>query len=139
MGWAIGSAIGTALADTKRVVVCITGDGSWLMSGQELTVAIEEQLKVVFVVMNDCAYGMVKHGQTLTGAEPIANQLAEVDFCALAQSMGAWAKVIESPRDLNNLDIQAICRRAGPAVLDVRIDPNEAPPIGLRTNVLQSG
>lgn len=139
MGWAIGSAIGTALADRNRVVVCITGDGSWLMSGQELTVAIEERLKVVFVVMNDSAYGMVKHGQTLTGAEPIANQLAVVDFCALAESMGAQAAIVESPKDLNNLDIKSICRSGGPTVLDVRIDPNEAPPIGLRTNVLQSG
>ena len=139
MGWAIGSAIGTALADRNRVVVCITGDGSWLMSGQELTVAIEEQLKVVFVIMNDSAYGMVKHGQTLTGAEATANQLAVVDFSVLAESMGAQAAIVESPKDLNNLDIKAICCRRGPTVLDIRIDINEAPPIGLRTNVLQSG
>ena len=139
MGWAIGSAIGTALAARDRMVVCITGDGSWLMSGQELTVAVEEMLSVVFVILNDSAYGMVRHGQTLTGAEPTANQLAKVDFCEVSRSMGADAEVIESPEQLNSLDIKAICRRNGPTVLDVRIDPNEAPPIGLRTNVLQSG
>ena len=139
MGWAIGSAIGTALAARNRMVVCITGDGSWLMSGQEITVAIEEKLSVVFVILNDSAYGMVKHGQTLTGAEPTANQLAKVDFCELAKSMGAAAEVIESPEQLNRLDTKAICSRKGPTLLDVRIDPNEPPPIGLRTNVLQSG
>jgi acetolactate synthase-1/2/3 large subunit len=139
MGWAIGSAIGTALAARNRIVVCITGDGSWLMSGQEITVAIEEKLSVVFVILNDSAYGMVKHGQTLTGAEPTANQLSKVDFCELAKSMGAAAEVIESPEQLNRLDTKAICSRKGPTLLDVRIDPNEPPPIGLRTNVLQSG
>lgn len=138
MGWAIGSAVGTALADPTTPVVCLTGDGSWLMSGQELTVAIEEELTIIFVVLNDSAYGMVKHGQKLSGAEPIANQLATVDFCALAKAMGAEAAVIDSPMQLNNLNIKSICLRKGPTVLDVRIDPKEAPPIGLRTNVLKT-
>lgn len=138
MGWAIGSAIGTALADPEIPVVCLTGDGSWLMSGQELTVAIEEKLTIIFIILNDSAYGMVKHGQALTGAESTANQLAKVDFSALAQSMGAAAAVIESPEQLNALNIRQICDRRGPTLLDVRIDPREAPPIRLRTNVLKS-
>jgi acetolactate synthase-1/2/3 large subunit len=57
----------------------------------------------------------------------------------MAQSMGAPGHIIHSPEDLNNLDIKTICARKGPTVLDVRIDVNETPPIGLRTNVLQSG
>lgn len=138
MGWAIGSAIGTALAAPNIPVVCLTGDGSWLMSGQELTVAVEESLTVIFIVLNDSAYGMVKHGQMLTGAERTANQLTKVDFCALAKAMGADAVVIDSPSQLNGLDIKAICRRNGPTVLDVRIDKEQAPPIRLRTNVLKS-
>jgi acetolactate synthase-1/2/3 large subunit len=57
----------------------------------------------------------------------------------MAKSMGAPGHIIHSPADLNSLDIKTICARKGPTVLDVRIDVNEAPPIGLRTNVLQSG
>ena len=71
MGWAIGSAVGTSMALDNTPVVCITGDGSWLMSGQELTVAIEEQLTVIFVILNDHAYGMVKHGQMLLAPSPL--------------------------------------------------------------------
>jgi len=137
MGWAIGSAVGTSLALNNTPVVCLTGDGSWLMSGQELTVAIEEQLTVIFVILNDHAYGMVKHGQMLTGAEPTANQLTPVDFSAMAKSMGAPGYIIDSPSALKNLDINTICERRGPTVLDVRIDVTEAPPIALRTNVLK--
>ena len=137
MGWAIGSAVGTSMALDNTPVVCITGDGSWLMSGQELTVAIEEKLTLIFVVLNDSAYGMVKHGQILTGAEPTANKLTPVDFSALAKSTGAPGHIIHSPADLNSLDIKTICARQGPTVLDVRIDVNEAPPIALRTNVLK--
>ena len=139
MGWAIGNAVGTSLAIADTPVVCITGDGSWLMSGQEIMVAVEEKLTIIFVILNDSAYGMVRHGQTLTGAEPTANTLANVDFAALANAMGAPGHIIRSPEDLNCLDIKTICARKGPTILDVRIDQNEAPPIGLRTNVLQSG
>jgi len=110
-----------------------------LMSGQEIMVAVEEKLTIIFVILNDSAYGMVRHGQTLTGAEPTANTLANVDFAALANAMGAPGHIIRSPEDLNCLDIKTICARKGPTILDVRIDQNEAPPIGLRTNVLQSG
>jgi acetolactate synthase-1/2/3 large subunit len=137
MGWAIGSAVGTSLAISDTPVICITGDGSWLMSGQEITVAIEEELTTIFVILNDSAYGMVRHGQKLTGAEPVANRLPKVDFCALAKAMGVSGHIIYSPEDLNRLDIKAICDRKGPTVLDVRIDSNEAPPIALRTNVLK--
>ncbi|MBL1261598.1 MAG: hypothetical protein COB33_013840 [Thiotrichaceae bacterium] len=56
-------------------IACITGDGSYLMSGQEITVAVAEQLPVIFVVLNDGCLGMVKHGQALGGGEPIGFQL----------------------------------------------------------------
>lgn len=137
MGWATGSAVGVALALRGEPVVCITGDGSMLMNGQEITVAIEEQLPVVFVVLNDNAFGMVKHGQRLTGAEQIGTTLPKTDFAAFAQAMGADAYVIHSPQDLLALDGDAICRRRGPTLLDVRIDPNEVPPIGSRAKTLK--
>jgi acetolactate synthase-1/2/3 large subunit len=137
MGWAIGSAIGTALARPGEPVVCITGDGSMLMNGQEITVAIEQKLPVVFVVLNDSAYGMVKHGQKLTGAEQIGTDLPKTDFAAFAGAMGVPSQIIYSADDLLALDGQQICRRPGPTLLDVRIDPTETPPIGIRTEAIK--
>lgn len=138
MGWAIGASIGAALAKPDAPVVCLTGDGSILMSGQELTVAIEQELTVIFVILNDSALGMVKHGQRLSGAEPIGFQLPEVNFAAMAQALGARGVVIESPEDLDALDIPALCSRRGPTVLDVRIDPEEVPPMRSRIGVLKN-
>ncbi len=136
MGWAIGGAIGTALARRGDPVVCITGDGSLLMSGQEITVAIQENLNVVFAVLNDSALGMVKHGQRLAKAEPIGYELPHVDFAQFAISLGADGYTIDSPQDLFELDIEEICKRDGPTLLDVRIDPAEVPPMGVRMRVL---
>jgi acetolactate synthase-1/2/3 large subunit len=132
MGWAIGSAVGTALARPGKPVVCITGDGSLLMSGQEITVAIQENIPVIFVILNDSALGMVKHGQRLALAEQVGTDLPKVNFVQFARSMGVKAYLIKSPKDLLKIDIDGICRRAGPTLLDVRIDPEEVPPIGIR-------
>jgi acetolactate synthase I/II/III large subunit len=136
MGWAIGSAVGTALAQKGCPVVCITGDGSMLMNGQEITVAIQEELPVVFVVLNDNGYGMVKHGQRMTGAEEIGVEIPKTNFATFARAMGAEGYVIHSPEDLLALDVSEICNRNGPTLLDVRIDPDEVPPIGVRTQLL---
>lgn len=138
MGWAIGAAIGVARGSPDCPVVCITGDGSYLMNGQEITVAEEEKLTVIFVILNDGALGMVKHGQRLAGAEPIAFGLPQVDYRLQAQSLGIPGHVIYSPEDMNNIDFDAILRRKGPTLLDVRIDGEEVPPMNVRMKVLGS-
>lgn len=138
MGWAIGAAVGTALARPQDPVVCITGDGSMLMSGQEITVALQYRARVIFIVLNDGQLGMVRHGQRLSKAEEIGTQLPHVDFAAFARAMGVDAFVIETPDDLRSLDVASICSKRGPTLLDVRIDRNEIPPIGLRANTLRA-
>ncbi len=138
MGWAIGAAVGVARGNPHCPVVCITGDGSYLMSGQEITTAAEEQLPVVFVLLNDHAYGMVMHGQRLAGAEPIAYELPHVDFRRMAESMGVPGYVVESPADFERIDFAAMLARRGPSLIDVRIDRNEVPPMMLRLKTLGS-
>jgi acetolactate synthase-1/2/3 large subunit len=137
MTWAIGTAIGTALGCQDNPVVCITGDGSFLMSSQEITTAVAEQLPIIFVVLNDQALGMIKHGQRLSGAEPIAYKMPPVDFAAMARAMGANAHTIRTWDDFTSLDIESICTTGGPTLLDVYIDPDEVPPLGVRIKTLR--
>jgi len=139
MGWAIGAAVGVARAKPDCPVVCITGDGSYLMNGQEITVAAQEGLTVIFVILNDGALGMVKHGQRLAGAERVAFELPVVDYARMAQSMGVAGHVINGPDDFDALDMNAILRRPGPTLLDVRIDGEEVPPMDLRMQTLDAG
>lgn len=137
MGWAIGAAVGIARGKPHCPVVCLTGDGSYLMNGQEITVAQDEGLTVVFVILNDSALGMVKHGQRLAGAERIAFELPTVDFALMAQSMGVPGHVIRSPEDFESLDMGQILARKGPTLLDIRIDGEEVPPMDLRMQTLE--
>ncbi len=137
MAWAIGAAVGAAVGNPGTPMVCITGDGSYLMSGQEITVAVEEALPVVFVVLNDRSLGMVKHGQRMGGGEAIAFELPPVDFTMVARAMGAQAFSIRTPEELASLDFAALCRRSGPTLIEMHIDPEEKPPMGARIKRLR--
>lgn len=138
MGWAIGNAIGTALANPSCPIVCITGDGSMLMSGQEITVALQHRLSVVFVILNDSALGMVRHGQRLGGGEPIGFELPEVDFRRFGEAMGIRSYLINTPQDLLGLNVAGLCEQPSPTILDVRIDREQTPPIGQRLQALHN-
>jgi acetolactate synthase-1/2/3 large subunit len=138
MGWAIGGAVGTAAGKPDATVVCITGDGSWLMNGQELSAAVAENLNIIFVVLNDQSLGMVKHGQRLAGAERVSHELPPTDFAMLARALGADGITIRTPQDMEQLDFAAMCTRKGPTVLDVHVDPEEIPPMNLRVRMLAS-
>ncbi len=158
MGWAIGAAIGIALEANKPPpddtpgkaqtilgsnrqeknvpVVCITGDGSLLMAGQEITVAIQEKLPVIFIILNDNALGMVKHGQQMAGAEPIGYELPEIDYCEFAKVLGAYGERVFSPEELAAINFTEILERPGPTLIDIRIDAEEVPPMASRMKVL---
>ena len=136
MAWAIGASIGTALAVKDSPVVCITGDGSYLMSGQEVTTAIQFNLNVIYLILNDSSLGMVRHGQELGGAESIGHELPIIDFAKQAESLNIPGFVIQSVDDLQKVDIKNLCTRGGPSILDVRIDPDEVPPMGMRVKIL---
>ncbi len=138
MAWAIPAAIGSAIANPTAPTLCLVGDGSYLMGGQEITVAAQQQLSVVFVVLNDAAMGMVMHGQRLGGQESIGWQLNQVDYAALANALGINAQVINDPLALEQLDLAALFQRSGPTLLDIRIDPNEIPPMGDRVRAINS-
>ncbi len=128
MGWAIGAAVGTAMGNSDNPVVCIVGDGSFLMSGQEISVAVDEKLKVIFILLNDSTLGMIKHGQKLSGIEETSCELPRVNYCQMAKAIGAQAFEVHSADDMANLDISAICRYSGPTLIDVHIAANEWPP-----------
>jgi acetolactate synthase-1/2/3 large subunit len=136
MGWAIGASVGVAAAVKNTPVICFTGDGSYLMAGQEITTALQENLNLLMVVLNDSSLGMVRHGQSLSGGEPIGNSLPVIRYADLAKAMGIESYRIETMEQLLSLDLESILQRSGPCLLDVIIDRDEVPPMGSRMKVL---
>lgn len=138
MAWAIGAVIGSSCAKPKAPHVCLTGDGAWLMSAQEIGVAVKNKLPILFVVLNDSAYGMVRFGQKIKRAESIGWQLNEVDFAMLARAQGADGHIIETSRQLADIDFDSVFSKSVPTLLDVRIDSNEIPPMMSRIENLKN-
>lgn len=133
MAWAIGAVIGSAAASRgKQPHVCVTGDGSYLMSAQELTVAKQMELPVVYMVLNDSVLGMVMHGQRMGGAAEVGFELGQVDFAMMAQSVGVEGIVINNMEDMKRVDLARLFSKKGPTLLDIRIDKEEIPPMGDR-------
>ena len=139
MGWAFGHALGAACGRRDTPVVCLTGDGSMLMNSQEITVAAQHRLPVFFVVLNDSALGTIRHGQLLGGAEQIGWELPEIDFALMAKAMGIHGYVVRAPKDLQDIDWHGLWQRGEPAVIDVRIDRDEIPPLKQRMKSLGVG
>ena len=131
LGWAIGGSVGTAFGRPNTPVVCLTGDGSFLMNGQEITVAVAEKLPVIFIVLNDRSYGMVKQRHRQVVKDGLEFAIPTVDFCLMAQAMGANGYTIRKPEDFDKVDYEKICSYPGPTLLDVHIDPEELSPLGM--------
>jgi len=135
MGWAVGASIGTCFG-SKQPSVCVTGDGSYLMAGQEITVALQHNIPVIFVVLNDGVLGMVKHGQKLGRAEEVGFQLPDIDYARMAEAMGIEGITIKTPEELLAIDWKRLGEKQSPTMINLLIDPDEVPPMGQRVKGL---
>ncbi len=137
MGSGIAGAIGLALADPSRPVVCVAGDGGMQMAGMEALVALRERLPVLFVVFNDGRYNMVHHGMTQIFGEAAPYDAPPVDFAAWARALGMPAAVVAHPGEASAGLIEELMAHGGPALIDARIDASQRNRGGGRVEALQ--
>jgi acetolactate synthase-1/2/3 large subunit len=123
MGSGIASAVGLALGDPSRRVVCVCGDGGMQMAGMELLVALQHRLPLVYAVFNDARYNMVYHGYRLTHDREAAWSTPPIDFVAWARALGAPGRRIDRPGEITRALLDELTAD-GPAVLDIRHDPD---------------
>jgi acetolactate synthase-1/2/3 large subunit len=88
MGWAIPAAIGASRVRPDRMVACVTGDGCFLMSAIEMSTAARAGLPVKFFVFDDGAYHYMQMLQEPVYRRTTATEIARIDYCAFAQSVG---------------------------------------------------
>jgi acetolactate synthase-1/2/3 large subunit len=127
MGFGVPAAIGAALAEPQRTVVCFTGDGSILMNIQELVTAAEEKVNLKIVLMDNATLGLVHQQQTLFYGERLfASQFkAMPDFVKVAQGFGIAGRR-SRPAAANPCAalIEAIAR-PGPCLIHASIDAEQ--------------
>jgi acetolactate synthase-1/2/3 large subunit len=123
MGFGLPTAIGAALAEPDRTVVCFTGDGSFKMNIQELATLAEEGLNVKIVLMNNNALGLVYQQQTLFyGKRLFASKYrAEPDFVKIAEGFGVPAFDLDKVDDPRAALAEAL-NAPGPCLIHATID-----------------
>lgn len=126
MGFGLPTAIGAALAQPDRLTLCISGDGSLLMNIQEIATAVEHNLNIKILLLNNQHLGLVRQQQELFyGARYHAiGHHKETDFAAVARAMGAQGYHLgKSPNPLD--DLAMALAQPGPCVIEVPIEAQE--------------
>ncbi|MDX1621461.1 MAG: thiamine pyrophosphate-binding protein, partial [Nitriliruptorales bacterium] len=142
LGAGVSQALGARVAAPNRTVCCIIGDGAFGMHPQEVETAVRHDLPVIYLVLADRAWGMVKMSQQIAAKplktvakkllldeglredETIYTDFHEIEYDALARAMGAHGERVSRPADL----APAIERAHGsgrPAVIHVDVDPDQ--------------
>ena len=123
MGFGLPAAIGASLACPDRTVVCFSGDGSLMMNLQELATAVEENVNVKVIVVNNQSLGLVRQQQDLFYGRRIfaADFRTAVDFVRVAEAFGMQACDLGTTADPRAALAHAL-EEPGPRLIHAPID-----------------
>lgn len=126
MGFGLPAAVGAALANPDRKVICFSGDGSLMMNIQEMATAAENQLDVKIILMNNEALGLVHQQQSLFYKQGVfaTTYPGMINFMQIAAGFGLHTCDLNAEEDAHAA-LQAAISRPGPALIHVRIDPEQ--------------
>jgi acetolactate synthase-1/2/3 large subunit len=134
MGWAVPAAIGAKLAAPDRPVVCIVGDGDFLMTSQEIAICVTNNIPVTFVIQNNAGYMSIRGGQRKLMGRHIGTEFNtpdgkpySPDFKALGESFGLKSWRVEKPEDLEPILTEARDANA-PVLVEIPTDRDAAGP-----------
>ncbi|MBI2607036.1 MAG: thiamine pyrophosphate-binding protein [Deltaproteobacteria bacterium] len=135
LGAGVSQALGAAVAKPNRQVYCIIGDGAMGFHPQEIETAVRNGLNVIYLVVCDKQWGMVKMNQSfqlrpiktmikksLDPDENINADFSEIRFDRLAESMGAYGERVGDPKELKPAIERCIAQKR-PCVIHVDVDP----------------
>ena len=122
MGYGIPAAVAASLT-TTRVVFNITGDGDFLMNGQELATAAQYGGKLIVLLLNNGFYGTIRMHQEREYPRNISGTtLVNPDFCTFARSFGMHAEQVTSAEAFDAALVEALARPSG-TLLEIRLSP----------------
>jgi acetolactate synthase-1/2/3 large subunit len=128
MGYGVPAGIAAKLVAPERTVICFAGDGDFLMSGQELATAIQYDLPIVVLVVNNGMYGTIRmHQERHYPGRVVGTDLVNPDFAAFARAFGAHGETVTETAQFPEALERALAAGT-PAVLELQIDPEAINP-----------
>ncbi|MBC7092051.1 MAG: thiamine pyrophosphate-binding protein [Nitrososphaeria archaeon] len=129
MGLAVPGAVAASILFPERQVIGIVGDGGFLMTGLEISTAVQYNAKPVIIIFNDSSYKVLRiyeHARYHTDTEELY-KLPSTDFSKIAEGLGAKGIEICERRQLYQKLKEAFEWSKSPVVVDVKIDPETIP------------
>jgi acetolactate synthase-1/2/3 large subunit len=109
-------------------VISFSGDGCFLMNGQELATAAQYDAKVIFIVVNNGMFGTIRMHQERDFPERVSGTLLKnPDFAALARAYGLHGEIVEKTEDFEAAFERAWSAKTA-SLLELRIDPEAISP-----------
>ena len=128
MGYGLPAALTAKTLDPARDVVCFSGDGDFLMCGQELATAMQYELPVIVLVVDNGMYGTIRmHQERRYPGRVQGTDLHNPDFAAFARSFGAFGENVEHTDDFPPALERALAAGTA-AVIALRLDPEAIAP-----------
>jgi acetolactate synthase-1/2/3 large subunit len=128
MGYGLPAAVAAQLIHPDRVVVCFTGDGDFVMSSPELATAVQYELPIVILLVNNGMYATIRmHQEREFPGRVIGTDLENPDFPALARAYGAHGERVERTADFEAAFERALAS-GKPSVLELVVDPERISP-----------
>jgi acetolactate synthase I/II/III large subunit len=128
MGYGVPAGIAAKALYPKRTVISFAGDGCFLMTGQELATAVQYQLNVVIIVVNNNMYGTIRmHQEREFPARVYGTSLVNPNFAAFATAFGAHGELVETTEQFGPA-LERALNAGKPALIEVRIDPEAITP-----------
>jgi len=128
MGYGLPAAVAAQLRHPERRVVCLAGDGCFMMASQEFATVVQQKLPVVIIIVNNTMYGSIRMHQELSFPNrPSGTDLLNPDFAALAKSYGAHGEAIDAHDDFPAAFARAV-KAGGPAIIELRVNRKQLTP-----------
>jgi len=127
IGLGFGTALGVAKAKPNETTVLVIGDGGFLMTMGELETVVREDLPLIVVLMNDCAYGAELHFLKMRDLPVAKSVFPDVDYAPIAEAFGFQAATIRTLDDLKKV-APLLAKPDGPVFLDCKLNAAVAAP-----------
>ena len=143
MGYGVPAAVAMQRLHPAATVVCVSGDGDFLMNGQEFATAVQYELPIIVLVCDNGIYGTIRmHQEREYPGRISATNLRNPDFAAYARAFDGFGAIVEATDDFPAA-FEAARASGKPSILHLKIDPDAILPAmtltGIREAALKRG
>ena len=139
MGYGVPAAVAAKTVHPDRIVISFSGDGDFLMCGQEIATARQSDLGIVFVVVNNSTYGTIRmHQEKFYPGRVSGTDLINPDFAALGKAFGLTGEVVKRTEEFAPAFEKAL-ESGGPAMIEIRVEQDQISPRATLSGLREAG